>query len=166
MWIRAVLASASLLTAVPSAAGESPAWFDAELLQSITPMDDTSYDPRPGDGEILLIQFWASWCHSCGSIMWDMDDLVGRYGHVKYIAVSLDDQASDATDYIRRHPLYGKYRGRYFTDDAKRLSSVLDVATVPTILLVDGDGRVLVRKQGHLNSDDLKDLSVAMQLPH
>ena len=112
------------------------------------------------------MQFWASWCHSCGSIMWDMDDLVSRFGNVKYAAVSLDEQVSDAADYIRRHPLYEKYRGRYFTDDAKTLSSSLEIATVPTILLVDSHGRILVRKQGHLNSDDLKDLSVAMQQPH
>ena len=166
MWIRALVASVSLLAAEPSPAGESPGWFDAELLRSATPVDDTSYDPRPVDGEILLIQFWASWCHSCGSIMWDMDDLVSRYGHVKYIAVSLDDQATDATRYIRQHPLYKKYRGRYFIDSTKRIAGVLDVATVPTLLLVDSNGRILVRKHGHLNSADLKDFAVAMQLPH
>ena len=153
----------SLLAAGPSLAGESPARFDAELLRSVTPIDAASYDPRPGDGELLLMQFWASWCHSCGSIMWDMDDLIGRFGNVKYVAVSLDEQVSDAADYIRQHPLYEKYRGRYFADDAKTLSSLLEIATVPTILLVDNHGRILVRKQGHLNSDDLKDLSLAMQ---
>ena len=95
--------------------------------------------------------------------MWDMDDFVTRFDHLKYVAISVDDRVSDAGDYIRRHPLYMKYRGRYFIDDTQGIAGALDVATVPTILLMDSDGRILVRKSGHLNSDDLRDLAVAMQ---
>lgn len=124
----------------------------------IAPIGEGAVDPRPADGEILLLQFWASWCHSCGSLMWDIDEIVSRSDGVKYVAVSLDDEPSAAAGYIRKHKLYTKYADRYFIDTGKALSTSLGVETVPSILLVSGNGDVLLSKSGHLNSSDLGDI--------
>ena len=94
--------------------------------------------------------------------MWDMDELVSQNEGVSYVAVSIDDETDDARTYIRKHRLYSKYSDRYFVDVEKALSGSLDITTVPTILLVDDQGNVLVRKSGHLNGADLRDFVVAM----
>ena len=136
---------------------------DFSLFDSVEPIGEGAVDPRPEAGEVLLLQFWASWCHSCGALMWDLDDIVDRDDRVKYVAVSLDDEASDAASYIRKHRLFEKYANRYFVDSDKRLSAALDVETVPSILLVTTDGSVLLAKSGHLNSTDLNDIVSAIR---
>ena len=148
-----ILSLAAQVTAVRAAGA-----VDFALFDDVDPIGDGAADPRPGDGEVLLLQFWASWCHSCGSLMWDMDEIVGRDDRVRYIAVSLDDEADAAAAYIRKHKLYTKYADRYFVDSTKVLSASLDVQTVPSILLVTPDGDVLLAKSGHLNSSDLNDI--------
>ena len=153
---------AALLLAASGIAGDGAQRVDFALFESVEPIGDGSVDPRPAAGETLLLQFWASWCHSCGSLMWDMDELVSGNEGVSYVAVSIDDRADDARTYIRKHRLYAKYSDRYFVDSDKALSGLMDVTTVPTILLVDTEGRVLVRKSGHLNGADLREFAVAM----
>lgn len=132
--------------------------LDYDIFSAIAPIGASSVDPRPAVGEILLLQFWASWCRSCGTLMWDMDEIVGQNPGLKYIAVSLDDEFDNARNYIRKHILYEKYGNRYFVDTNKTLSASVGISAVPTIVLVDSSGRILLQKSGHLNSADLQDL--------
>ena len=154
-----------LLLAAPAALASADS-VDFALLDDVLPIGEDTIDPRPADGEVLLLQFWASWCHSCGSLMWDMDDIASRHENVRYIAVSLDDDADAARAYIRKHKLYSKYSDRYFVDAGKTLASSLDIETVPSILVVSVAGDVSLRKSGHLNSSDLRDIVTAIDQTH
>ena len=111
----------------------------------------------------MLLQFWASWCHSCGAIMFDLDELAQKHPGINYIAVSLDDEEASARQYIEKHKLYAKNPERYFLDQDKVLATSLGVKTVPTIILLTAEGIELVRKSGHLNSRDLQQLAAGMQ---
>jgi thiol-disulfide isomerase/thioredoxin len=139
---------------------------DYGLFAAVTPIGNSSTDLRPAKGETLLLQFWASWCHSCGTIMWDMDELVSQNPGMKYIAVSLDDETSDARNYIRKHKLFEKYSDRYYIDADKQFSKSLGIDSVPSILLVDENGKILVKKSGHLNSADLLKFVSAFRAAH
>ena len=144
-------------------AGDSDQRVDYDLFATVTPIGESAIDLRPAKGEILLLQFWASWCRSCGTIMWDMDELVRQNPGLKYIAVSLDGEFDDARDYIRKHSLYKKYSDRYFIDSYKQFSASIGVITVPTIVLVDEDGKILVQKFGHISSTDLQEFVSAVR---
>jgi thiol-disulfide isomerase/thioredoxin len=161
--VRILILAILVVTPVAVSADENHPRIDFELFDDVRSIGDDAVHPRPAEGETLLLQFWASWCHSCGSLMWDMDELVTRNEGVHYIAVSIDDVPEDARVYVRKHRLYEKYSDRYFLDAGKKLSQSLGVNTVPTIFLVDSEGRVLVRKSGHLNSTDLRDFVSGMQ---
>lgn len=139
------------------------ATLDFDLLGRIAPLGgSTAAAEPPADGPLLL-QFWASWCHSCGALMWDMDEIVSRHEQLEYLAVSLDEDAEAAENYVRKLALAEKHAGSYFLDAEKALAASLGVETVPSILLVAPDGEVLVHKSGHLNSTDLHDLVSAIE---
>jgi thiol-disulfide isomerase/thioredoxin len=114
-------------------------------------------------GKPMLLQFWASWCHSCSSIMFDLDELLVQYPNTDYLAISLDDERDDALRYIEKHALYKKYNNQYFIDSDKLLSTTLGIETVPTVILLDADGNEVVRRSGHLNGTDLLHLSTGMK---
>ena len=160
---RLIVIFAALLIAATGLASDSGQRLDFTLFGSAKAIGDGAVEPRPAAGETLLLQFWASWCHSCGSIMWDMDELTSQNDGVRYVAVSIDDDTDAARVYIRKHGLFNKYSDRYFVDAEKALSGSLEIATVPTILLIDSNGDVLVRKSGHLNAADYRDFVMAMR---
>jgi thiol-disulfide isomerase/thioredoxin len=163
MFIRSTYLCLTILISGTVVASDSDPRVDYDVFAGVTPIGESAVILRPANGETVLLQFWASWCHSCGSIMWDMDKLVTQNPGVKYIAVSLDDELADAQNYIRKHSLYKKYSDRYFFDSGKQFSTSIGVSSVPTIVLVDGDGKILVQKFGHLNSADLQDFVSAVR---
>jgi len=144
-----------------SAAGPV-ARVDLALLDALEPLESSSADTRPSGQDQLLLQFWASWCHSCGALMWDIDELLSRRPGVGYLAISLDDDDEAARGYIEKHGLFAKYRDRYFIDADRKLSASLEISTVPVVMLVDSTGNILVSAFGHLNSADLRDFADAM----
>jgi len=133
------------------------------LFERIDAIGDHATLPLPGENECVLLQFWASWCHSCGGLMWDLDALTDTLEGVTYVAVSVDDDPSAAREYVHGHRLFEKRPDSYFVDTAKTLSSALNVTTVPSIFVLDSNGRILARKFGHLNSRDLQDLTDAIR---
>jgi len=137
--------------------------LDMALFSRIDGIGDHVPTPLPADGEYVLLQFWASWCHSCGGLMWDMDALTEALDGVKYVAVSLDEDATAAREYLSGHRLFEKRRDSYFVDTTRTLSDALHVTTVPSIVVLDSSGRVIARKAGHLNSRDLQDLTDAIR---
>ena len=157
MFIRSNYFSLVILMSGAVLASDADPRLDYDLFAAVTPIGNSAIELRPAKDEILLLQFWASWCQSCGSIMWDLDKLVSQNPGMKYIGVSLDDKIADAKNYIRKHRLFEKYSDRYYIDVDKRFSISLGVESVPSILLVDGNGKILVKKSGHLNSADLQE---------
>jgi len=109
-----------------------------------------------------LIQFWASWCHSCGTIMYDIDKLLTQHKGVSYVAISMDENRSDAETYLKKHSLYSKYESNFFYDADQQLAMHYSVYAVPTLILLDSNGIECMRTKGHLTGDDLFKMSTAM----
>ena len=137
--------------------------IDKLPFSQLQPLGDTPSNTAVISEKPLLLQFWASWCHSCSAIMFDLDELLQKYPDTDYLAVSLDEKQVDAKQYISKHKLYQKYNDRYFIDEGKILATKLGVETVPTIILIDAAGNEVVRKSGHLNSADLQQFSAGMK---
>lgn len=105
----------------------------------------------------VLLQFWASWCGSCGKLMWDLDGLAAAHPQVAYRAVSIDAQRSDALR-VRSSPLFARHPDRYLQDATGELARRLAVQAVPTLVVLDRAGTERWRHVGHVNSADLQQL--------
>lgn len=106
----------------------------------------------------VLLQFWESWCRSCGQLMSDMDEVAARFPTVRYLVVSTDAEAADARRRLESHPLFPQHPDRFFHDSNRQLAERFDVATVPTVLVIGPDGHERLRHVGHFNGSELKDL--------
>lgn len=120
----------------------------------LTPLREQPLEPLAG--RPVLVQFWASWCGSCGSIMWELDELQRAYPQTAYLAVSTDEKLEPARQYAQKHALYERRSESFVFDTGAQWATALAVNTVPTIVLLDPQGRVLHRHLGHLNSADIQ----------
>lgn len=109
-------------------------------------------------GRPVLLQFWESWCRSCGQLMSDLDEVAEQFPSVPYLALSTDKEAMDARLRLESHPLFPQNPGRFFHDSGKKLAKRFGVKAVPTVLVLDAEGRELLRHVGHFNSSELNDL--------
>lgn len=117
-------------------------------------------------GQPLLVQFWASWCRSCSGISSELERLVLPYQQSKssrlhFLSVSIDESTAEAQKTVeqRKSTFLSQHA---FHDSHKHLSTSLKIESVPTIVLVDRDGTILLRKEGHLSASEYLEIKDAI----
>lgn len=94
-----------------------------------------------------LIDVWASWCIPCKQEAPTLAALERTYGRrVRFLGVNVEDTRADARAFERRYRI--RYPSVY--DEPASMATKLRVIGLPTVLLVDGRGRIaalLIGKQ-------------------
>ena len=91
-------------------------------------------------GDVVMINFWATWCGPCRQEMPLLDDLYGRYERVGFslLGVNIDDDSRRAMQMIDE--LGVKFPVLF--DETKEVSKLYDVQAMPVTVLVDREGTV------------------------
>ncbi|MEM9895376.1 MAG: TlpA disulfide reductase family protein [Bacteroidota bacterium] len=103
-------------------------------------------------GDIIFLNFWASWCPPCLAEMPDIHDLYEKHHeNVSFIMISLDKDRQKAKDYVSRKEYDFPV---YFL--ASKLPRNYSVSSIPTTYLLDQEGKIIVEKQGMAKYDTKK----------
>lgn len=91
-------------------------------------------------GQVVMINFWASWCGPCKQEMPHLNRLYDKYRDAGFVllGVNVDDdprKAASAAGTLGVHfPV--------LLDAAKDVSRLYDLSAMPTTVVIDRDGRV------------------------
>ena len=91
-------------------------------------------------GNVVMINFWATWCGPCRQEMPLLNDLYSRYGRVGFslLGVNIDDDSRRAMDMAEE---LGVAFPVLF-DERKEISRLYQVEAMPVTVLVDRTGKV------------------------
>lgn len=91
-------------------------------------------------GDVVMINFWATWCGPCRQEMPLLDDLYNRYQRVGFslLGVNIDDDSSRAMDMV--HELGVNFPVLF--DERKEVSRLYQVEAMPVTVIVDRTGTV------------------------
>lgn len=108
-------------------------------------------------GDVVVLNFWATWCAPCRAEMPLLDDLQHRYGAggLKVLGVSLDEDGWTAIDsYLAGAPVgYPIVLG-----NAEVSSAYGDVNALPATVVIDANGVIVARTIGALHDGQYDDL--------
>lgn len=92
------------------------------------------------EGEVTLLNFWATWCPPCRKEMPSMATLHRRYAEkgLKIVAVSVDRDASDLSAFVREY----KLPFQVLHDADSSVSHSYGVFRYPETFLIDRQGQV------------------------
>ena len=98
-------------------------------------------------GDVVMINFWATWCGPCRQEMPLLDELYLRYQRVGFnlLGVNIDDDSSRAMKMISE---LGVSFPVLF-DARKEVSKLYDVDAMPVTVLVDREGNVRYIHEGY-----------------
>ena len=91
-------------------------------------------------GDVVMINFWATWCGPCRQEMPLLDDLYGRYQRVGFnlLGVNIDDDSRRAMQMVEELGV----NFPVLFDESKEVSKLYDVEAMPVTVLVEREGRV------------------------
>ena len=97
-------------------------------------------------GRVVLIQYWATWCGPCKDHMATLKSLVDKYGASKFsiIGVNLDTTLAEAKKFLAETRVSWP---QIFEEGGLdgRPANQMGILTLPTMILVDKDGKVVNR---------------------
>jgi cytochrome c biogenesis protein CcmG/thiol:disulfide interchange protein DsbE len=90
-------------------------------------------------GEVVLVNFWATWCPPCRTETPGLVSIAKRYSGkgVQVVGITMDDDRHRVPEFISRYGI--SYPILLPTDDSPLASSI---ESLPTSLLIDRNGRV------------------------
>jgi peroxiredoxin len=91
-------------------------------------------------GQVVLVNFWATWCGPCRQEMPHLNRLYDKYRSAGFVllGVNIDDDPRAAADLAAKLGVHFPV----LLDTDKRVSRAYDMSAMPATLLIDRDGRV------------------------
>ncbi len=121
---------------------------NAQALNSSSPsciLTSTQLQKFPVDlkqfsGQVIYIDFWASWCPPCAKSFPFLNQMHHRFQTqgLTVIGVNLDESFSDAKNFLEHYPADFMLA----TDDSKQCAKDFAVAAMPSSYLIDRQGMV------------------------
>lgn len=159
----AIVISLTLFTALTARAAGSGA-------HSILPAPDFTLKSQSGDnlrlqeqqGNVVLINFWASWCGPCREELPHFEKLQQEYQDLGFtvLAVNVDEDPSKANNLLNDIPVSFPV----LFDNNDKVSKLYDVRAMPTTVIVDRDGNKRLTHYGYKSGDEAKYKTVVKAL--
>ena len=91
-------------------------------------------------GQVVLVNFWASWCGPCLQEMPHLNRLYERYSPAGFVlvGVNIDDDAKVGLEAASRF----KIKFPVVLDTDKKVSSLYNMSGMPATIIIDKTGRV------------------------
>jgi peroxiredoxin len=131
--VAALCAAASLSAAAALTAGPAPDF----TLHSVGGSNLRLKEQR---GQVVLLNFWATWCGPCREEMPHLNRLYEKYRASGFLllGVNVDDDVHNAAGTSNKLGL----QFPVLLDTDKKVSRLYQLSTMPSTVLIDRDGRV------------------------
>ena len=103
-------------------------------------------------GQVVLINFWASWCGPCRQEMPVLDQLYRKYKPAGFtlLGVNVEPKSADALGFLKATPVSFPI----LFDTQSKVSTLYEVAGMPSTVIVDRKGTVRYVHQGYKPGDE------------
>ena len=138
--------AALLLCAAPAAPGAVSAQATAPDF-TLRGADGRNLRLNEQRGQVVLVNFWASWCGPCRQEMPHLNRLYDKYKASGFtlLGVNIDDDPRLANAVAARMGL----KFPVLLDAEKTVSTLYDLGSMPATVLIDRDGRVRFLHRGY-----------------
>jgi len=103
-------------------------------------------------GNVVMINFWASWCGPCRQEMPLLESIYKKYNKMGFtlIGVNVEPDSNAANEWLKATPV--SFPILYDRDS--KVSKLYDVAGMPSTVIIDRSGKLRVLHRGYKAGDE------------
>ena len=103
-------------------------------------------------GQVVMLNFWASWCGPCRQEMPLLESIYKQYHRMGFtlIGVNVEPDSNAANQWLKETPV--SFPILY--DKESKVSQMYDVAGMPSTVIIDRAGKVRVLHRGYKPGDE------------
>jgi len=120
--------------------------------------DGTPYPLAGKKGEVLVVSFWATWCGPCRALELQLERVAEHFkgnNKISFLEADCDEDESQVAPYLE------EVKPRIPVVFADGLDHLLDVNSLPTVVVIDRGGKIAYRAEGFGEDTFEHDLTVA-----
>ena len=132
----------------------------ALAMKSSAPAPDFSLEARGGKtvnlsqfkGQVVMINFWATWCGPCRQEMPLLESIYKKYNKAGFtlLGVNVEPDSKPAEDWLKQTPVSFPV----LFDKQSKVSKLYEVSGMPSTVIVDRKGNVRVIHHGYKPGDE------------
>ena len=146
---RIAVIAAALAIGLPALAGPSGAPAPQFTLSARSGRDVslTQYH-----GQVVMINFWASWCGPCRQEMPLLESIYKKYNKLGFtlLGVNVEPDSQAADDWLKATPVTFPI----LYDKESKVSKLYEVAGMPSTVIIDRSGKMRVLHRGYKPGDE------------
>ena len=133
-----------------------PAWGAAADVRApdftLQSLDGRTVSLAQFKGDVVMINFWASWCGPCRQEMPLLDDIYKQYKDMGFVllGVNVEPDPGNARSWLKKTPVSYPI----LSDPRSQVSQLYQVQAMPTTVIVDRQGIVRFVHNGYLPGDE------------
>jgi peroxiredoxin len=103
-------------------------------------------------GQVVMINFWASWCGPCRQEMPLLESIYKKYNKMGFtlLGVNVEPDSQAANEWLKQTPV--SFPILY--DKDSKVSKLYDVAGMPSSVIIDRSGKLRVLHRGYKPGDE------------
>ena len=130
--------------------------FAAEAAPDFTLKSSTGENVRLAEqrGQVVMLNFWASWCGPCRQEMPLLDNISKKYGKMGFVlyGINVDQDTTEAKNVLQK--INVNYSILF--DPESKLSDLYKVDAMPTSVFIDKKGQIRHIQKGYAAGDEEK----------
>jgi thiol-disulfide isomerase/thioredoxin len=136
-----------ILATTASAAGDPPA-----PTFSLPARGGSTIDLSQFKGQVVMINFWASWCGPCRQEMPLLESMYKKYKPLGFtlLGVNVEPDQKDAESFLKQTPVSFPV----LFDAKSKVSGLYNVQGMPTTVFIDRKGNVRLVHQSYKPGDE------------
>jgi thiol-disulfide isomerase/thioredoxin len=129
---------------------------DARTAFELPSLDGRRLGPASFSGDVVVVDFWATWCAPCHIQADILEALHREYGErgIRFLAVNVGEEEGTVRSFVADRP----FPYPVLLDEKEAVSTRLGVAALPSLMIVDRAGAVSYFRPGIVQEKRLREL--------
>jgi len=109
---------------------------------TLTDLQGKSWELKNLRGQVVLVNFWATWCPPCRKEMPDLEALHQRFKDQGFVILAISDEEQDKVK-----PFITEYKITYpvLLDPGRKVNDLFQVEGIPKSFVYDRDGKLVTQ---------------------